>query len=109
MSRSLGSRSLTSRSPIWMSPLVIGMRPATRLSVVVLPQPDGPTSATNSPSSIVNDTLLTARTDPYRLTTSSNTTLAIDHPTRLERRVGRRRLSFDRTLGKRFDEIPLQQ
>ena len=34
--------------------------PATRLSVVVLPQPGGPTSATNSPSLTVSDTSLTA-------------------------------------------------
>ena len=49
----MGSRSLISRSPMKISPAVMSISPATRLSVVVLPQPDGPTSATNSPSSTV--------------------------------------------------------
>ena len=47
-------------SPIKISPDVTEVRPATKLSVVVLPQPEGPTSATNSPSLTVSETLLTA-------------------------------------------------
>jgi hypothetical protein len=39
-----------------MLPSVNSINPATRLSVVVLPHPDGPTSATNSPSLIVIET-----------------------------------------------------
>ena len=35
-------------------------RPATHLSSVVFPQPDGPTTQRNSPSSIENVTLPTA-------------------------------------------------
>src|SRR5436853_1296683 len=42
MSRSIGTRSLTTLSPIRTSPLVILSRPDTMRSVVVLPQPDGP-------------------------------------------------------------------
>ena len=40
----------TTRSPIVISPAVGSMKPATRRSAVVLPQPDGPSSVTNSPS-----------------------------------------------------------
>src|SRR6266436_5897794 len=53
MSRSLGGRSLTTRSPMAISPAVISSSPATMRSVVVLPQPDGPTSTMNSLSRIV--------------------------------------------------------
>ncbi len=51
MSRSLGSSSLTTRSPMAISPAVIVSSPATMRSSVDLPQPDGPTMTTNSPSS----------------------------------------------------------
>src|SRR5262245_15826812 len=77
MSRSFGSRSFTSRSPMKMFPPVSSTRPAIRLSVVVLPQPDGPTNATNSPSSMVRDRWSTAWNEPYVLTTSLSRTCAI--------------------------------
>ena len=50
MSRWRGARSVTSRPPIEISPLVTSSRPAIARSSVDLPQPDGPTSAMNSPS-----------------------------------------------------------
>ena len=50
MSRARGSRSLTTRPPISMVPEVIASRPATMRSSVDLPQPEGPTITTNSPS-----------------------------------------------------------
>ncbi len=56
MSRSLGSRSFTTRSPMRISPEVIVSRPATMRSSVDLPQPDGPTITTNSPSATSMDT-----------------------------------------------------
>jgi len=52
MSRSAGSRSLTTRGPIAISPPEISSRPATMRSSVDLPQPEGPTITMNSPSSI---------------------------------------------------------
>src|SRR5438034_2780731 len=52
MSRSLGSTSLTRRPPTRISPALTSKRPATMRSTVVLPQPDGPTSTSSSPSSI---------------------------------------------------------
>src|SRR5277367_6846709 len=56
MSRSLGWTLLTTRSPIEIVPEVMFSSPASMRSNVDLPQPDGPTSTTNSPSSIGIDT-----------------------------------------------------
>ena len=53
ISRSFGATSFTVLSPIEISPSVMSSRPATILSRVVLPQPEGPTRTTNSPSLIV--------------------------------------------------------
>src|SRR5713226_2010943 len=67
MSRSFGGRSLTTRSPIEISPEVISSRPATIRSVVDLPHPDGPTSTMNSLSRMCRFTSLTAWTSSYFL------------------------------------------
>ena len=56
MSRSFGGRSFTTRSPIRISPAVMGSRPAIIRSSVDLPQPEGPTRITNSPSAMAMDT-----------------------------------------------------
>jgi len=50
MSRSFGALSFTTLPPIFSSPEVMSSRPAIMLRVVDLPQPDGPTRMTNSPS-----------------------------------------------------------
>src|ERR1700676_3308789 len=52
MSRSLGGMSLTIRPPISIVPAFDRSSPATMLSSVDLPQPDGPTSTANSPLSM---------------------------------------------------------
>src|SRR4051812_29870521 len=52
MSRSLESRSLITRSSMSISPPLIGSSPASMRSSVDLPQPEGPTSTTNSPSAM---------------------------------------------------------
>ena len=62
MSRSMGASSLTTWPSMEMSPELIASRPAIILSVVVLPQPDGPTNTTNSLSRICRLTSLTACT-----------------------------------------------
>src|SRR5581483_12471807 len=49
-SRCRGETPLTTRPSKETVPDVIVSRPATMRSAVVLPQPDGPTSTTNSPS-----------------------------------------------------------
>src|SRR5215813_9122024 len=77
MSRSLGGRSLTTRSPMEISPDVISSKPATMRRVVVLPQPDGPTNTMNSLSRMVRLTSLTACTSSYFLFRSFRTTCAM--------------------------------
>src|SRR5262245_41581336 len=77
MSRSFGGRSLTTRSPMAISPEVISSRPATIRSVVVLPHPDGPTKTMNSLSRMVRFTSLTAWTSSYFLLRSFSTTCAM--------------------------------
>src|SRR5690349_20135500 len=54
MSRSLESRSLMIFPSIAISPAEISSSPASMRSRVVLPQPEGPTSTTNSPSAMSN-------------------------------------------------------
>ena len=56
MSRSPGARLFTTRSPIRISPPVMPSSPAIIRSSVDLPQPDGPTSTANSPSSMSRST-----------------------------------------------------
>src|SRR5262245_40220791 len=51
-----------------------------RLTVVVLPAPFGPSSATTSPGSIVRVTPRSASTSPYRLRTSVSWTTGLAMP-----------------------------
>src|SRR5213593_1138334 len=88
MSRSFGGRSLTTRSPMVISPAVISSSPATMRSVVDLPHPDGPTSTTNSLSWMWRFTSLTAWTSSYFLFRSFIITWAIDVSPRSECRDG---------------------
>jgi hypothetical protein len=60
MSRSAGSSLLTTRSPIFSVPEVIVSRPATMRRSVDLPQPEGPTRTTSSPSAMSREMPLTA-------------------------------------------------
>lgn len=64
MSRCLGGRVLTLRSPTQTLPPVMVSRPEMSLSSVLLPQPEGPTSTINSPSSTVR--LMSLRTGRLR-------------------------------------------
>src|SRR2546427_676535 len=88
MSRSFGGRSLTTRSPIVISPAVISSSPATIRKVVDFPHPDGPTSTTNSLSRMWRFTSLTAWTSSYFLFRSFIITWAIDVSPRSECRDG---------------------
>src|ERR1700694_345331 len=90
MSRSLGGTSLTLSVPMKMSPPEASSRPAIMRSVVLLPQPDGPTSTRNSLSGISRLTLRTASTSSYFFDTFRRATSAILHST-LWRRGARRR------------------
>src|SRR3954471_11688485 len=71
MFRSCGSTSFTTWPPIRTSPLVGDSRPAVMRSTVVFPEPDGPTSTTNSPSSITSSNASTAIVPPAKTFVSS--------------------------------------
>ncbi len=77
MSRSFGATLFTTRPPIAISPAVMFSSPAIMRSSVDLPQPDGPTRMTNSPSSISTLTPCSTSVVPKRLRTSRMDTLAM--------------------------------
>src|SRR5690554_2519451 len=71
-SRLFGGSSVTSRSPIKTLPVSGMENPATIRSVVVFPQPEGPSNAIISPGSISRDTGDKAWTAPKLLLILSN-------------------------------------
>ena len=77
--RSSGSMSLTSRPSIRIEPAVIASSPASILSSVDLPQPEGPTKTTNSPSATARSTDLITSTSPKRLRTPFSCSSAIGY------------------------------
>src|SRR6478609_2868127 len=78
--RSAGRRSETSRSPISTRPEERVSSPAMMRSSVVLPQPEGPSKATNSPSATVSDTSSSAFAAPNNLPILSMTMPAMGWP-----------------------------
>ena len=70
----------TVRSPTRISPSVGSTKPAISRSVVVLPQPDGPSRQTSVPCSIVIDTWSTTASGPYFLVSPRSSTDANLHP-----------------------------
>src|SRR5947208_753924 len=66
MSRRCTAKSVTSRPPTTMRPWSGVSKPAMSRSVVVLPHPDGPNSAKNSPARMSSDTASTALTVPAK-------------------------------------------
>src|SRR6478752_4785563 len=80
MSRSLGATSLTTREPIVIDPPEASSSPATIRSAVDLPEPDGPTSTVNPPSSIERSSPSTAFVPSSKtFETSSNAIDATAH------------------------------
>ena len=78
MSRSRAGTSLTTRSPILMSPSEISSSPASIRSAVVLPHPEGPTRTMNSVSLMFRLRSATATVSvPKRLVTCSYVTDAM--------------------------------
>src|SRR6266567_4068801 len=69
MSRSFGATPLTTRPPIAMVPELISSSPAIILRSVLLPQPEGPTSTQNSPSSTSTSTPCRTSLEPKLLRT----------------------------------------
>src|ERR671916_2565898 len=77
MSRSRDATSLTTRSPILISPSEMSSSPATMRSAVVFPHPEGPTSTMNSPSRASRVRSDTARVPSGKtFATSENSTSA---------------------------------
>src|SRR3546814_5992323 len=88
MPRRSGGRTLDGEDrtcpSISIVPSVGGMKPATMRSVVVLPQPDGPRSETNSPSASSRSRWSTAVKAPKVLTTCLSTRRGISIPSQHE-------------------------
>ena len=80
MSRSLGWTLFTTRLPIEMVPEVMFSSPASMRRSVDLPQPEGPTSTTNAPSSIGTVTPCRTSKPPNDFRTSLICTDAIYFP-----------------------------
>ena len=80
MSRYFGARLLTTLGPMRISPPVMFSNPAIMRSNVDLPQPDGPTRITNSPSWMSIDTPWITGVAPKALRTSLISTDAIPCP-----------------------------
>src|SRR5690554_572118 len=68
VSRLFGGSMVTSVSPMRICPSVGSSNPATIRSVVVLPQPEGPSKVTNSPGSTTNSAPFTAMTSAFPFT-----------------------------------------
>src|SRR5215470_743488 len=77
MSRSFGGTSLTTSPSTAISPALISSSPAIMRNVVDLPQPDGPTSTTNSLSAMSRSMPRTASVSSKRFTTLRSDTCAM--------------------------------
>src|SRR6478735_3192142 len=80
MSRSFGGMSLTTRPPISIVPALALSSPATMLSSVDLPQPEGPTSTVNSPLSISRSIPFSTSRLAYRFDRARMLNAAISTP-----------------------------
>src|SRR5690606_27644446 len=77
MPRLAGGTSLTISPSMAICPPEISSSPQIRRRSVDFPQPDGPTKATNSPSSTVRSMPLSTSTGPKDLRISESSSLAI--------------------------------
>src|ERR1700722_4414879 len=93
MSRSFGATELTIRPSMRISPSLQVSRPAMMASSVDLPQPDGPTSAMNSPVCASRLIPLSTSTEPKRLKSRETVSVAM---------IAR---SFDGALSQSANEI----
>ena len=76
-SRSPGSASVMFTPSSSTRPAFTASSPARMRSVVVLPEPDGPKSAKNSPGAMSRSTPCSAVNAPWRLTTPLRETKAV--------------------------------
>src|SRR5260370_1416318 len=89
MSRSLGGSWFTTRPPIEISPPLICSSPAIMRNSVDLPQPDGPTSTTNSSSPMSMSMPWITSTGPKDFLTPRISTPAIDATSHARSLAGR--------------------
>src|SRR5689334_19383508 len=80
MPRFDGGARVTSRLPILIVPALASSSPAISLSVVDLPQPDGPSSATSLPPSTVKLMSSTAAAPPQVFETELSSTETMRDP-----------------------------
>src|ERR1700753_3995634 len=97
MSRSLGATELTRRPSMRISPEETDSSPAIIASNVDLPQPEGPTSAMNSPERASRSTPFRTSTGPKLLRRFEMVSADMPAP------------SFDRALRQPAHEIPTPQ
>ncbi len=74
--RLCGGTDVTSSPPTMTLPEVGSLKPAIIRRVVVLPQPEGPSSEKNSPCLIDSSTLSTTVVSPNRLVSPTSSTAA---------------------------------
>src|SRR5438046_1819953 len=100
MSRSLDSRSFTTRSSMAMLPAVMSSNPASMRSSVDLPQPEGPTSTVNSPSAMSKPMPWMILVEPKLFSTLRKDTDAMCFP---------RALALDRASREAADHVALER
>src|ERR1700741_904275 len=77
MPRWSGGALVMSRPSTAMRPAFTGTKPETARSRVVLPQPEGPSRATNSPAATASETRLSTGVAPYDTSTSATSSAAL--------------------------------
>src|SRR5688500_18357244 len=96
MSRRCTGTSVMSWPPTWTRPLSGISKPAMMRRLVVLPQPDGPSSEKNSPALMSSVTLSTATTLPSNVLVTSSSLMVAEviqvppHPEEAAKRPSRR-------------------
>src|SRR4051794_11772822 len=104
MLRSIGATSVTSRPPIRISPFVGSSSPAVIRSTVVLPEPEGPTRTTNSPSAISRSSAWTATVPSSKRFVSPRYSMPAIRPPRDQVAVPERAPLRDPALRRVVDE-----
>src|ERR1017187_142680 len=99
-----GSTSLTCRSSMKMDPDVTSSSPATIRSAVVLPQPDGPTRTSSSPSSIWRSSDCTAVVPSGYCLVTESSTIRDTFPASLPSSPG----SLAHAESEPLDQVPLE-
>src|SRR5438128_4447536 len=98
----------TSAPPMRISPALGCSRPATQRSVVVLPQPEGPSSATISPAATENVTSSTAAAPAAKIFIRRSTRSSEDMKNLVESRLRRSARAFIHSYQLAPHHLPLK-